>query len=82
MQRVEDILQVFNIDNQISDRESVQVRSDIPEEQEIIDILTEGSVYQDELTRMIGKSSMDTGSILSMMEIKGLVKNKGGKLSL
>ena len=82
VQRVEDILRVFNMDAQISSSELVIVHSDIPEEQEIIDVLTKGSVYQDELIRLIGKSSMDTGSILSMMEIKGLVKNKGGKLSI
>lgn len=82
VQRVENILEVFNMDTLSTTKGTLSAHSDIPEEQEIIDVLIRGSLYPDELMRKIGKSSMDIGSILSMMEIKGLVKNKGGKLSL
>ena len=56
--------------------------SDVPEEQEILDILTNGSMYLDEIVRKLEKDSATVGSLLSILEIKGMVKSGGGKFSV
>ncbi|HSD98791.1 MAG TPA: DNA-processing protein DprA [Patescibacteria group bacterium] len=58
-------------------------KGETKEEQEIVDLLENGPLHFDEIVRTIGKDSKDIGSILSLMELKGLVKNThDGKYSI
>lgn len=59
------------------------VEGDNPVEQEILDILQNESQHFNEIVRTLGKSSQETGSILSIMELKGLLhQSSDGKYSL
>jgi len=48
-----------------------------PEEQKILDMIQLYPLHFDEIVRTIGKSAGEVGTILSVMELKGLVKNSG-----
>lgn len=54
-----------------------------PEEQEIVDVLQKGPLLFDELVRTIKRDSNKIGSLLSLMELKGIIQSKpDGKYSL
>ena len=56
---------------------------DTSEEQEILDLLENESLHFNEIVRKIGKDSKAIGSLLSLMELKGIVKSlSDGKYSL
>lgn len=83
VQSAEDMLRIMQIGVRHSDRQSSrQITSDNPQEQEILDMLSAGQLHIDDIVRRSGKSSDAIGSLLSMMELKGLVIHKGGKFSL
>ena len=47
--------------------------SDVPDEQKILDLLESESLHFNELVRKLNKTSQETGSILTLMEIKGII---------
>ncbi len=52
------------------------------EEKEIIDLLQFAPLHFDAIVRTIGKSAKEIGTLLSLMELKGMIKNKGGEYFL
>jgi DNA processing protein len=52
------------------------------EEQGIINLLENEALHFDEIVRRLKKNSSQVGSLLSLMEIKGLIKTSGGFYSL
>ena len=50
---------------------------DTPEEQVILDLLQIEPLHFNEIVRKIGKDSKTTGSLLSLMELKGMIKSNG-----
>lgn len=83
VQSAKDILSILQIDmRKARGAHGQKITSDILEEQEILDVLAEGQLHRDDIVRRSGKSSDVISSLLSMMEIKGLVTNKGGKFSV
>lgn len=59
------------------------LEGDTPEEQEILDLLQIEPLHFNEIARKIGKDSKALGSLLSLMELKGMVQSLGnGQYSL
>nr|MBI5455455.1 DNA-protecting protein DprA [Candidatus Levybacteria bacterium] len=52
------------------------------EEKKIIDLLENEALHFDEIVRKLKMDSSKAGILLSMMEIKGIIKNSGGNYSL
>jgi len=50
-------------------------KADTKEERIILDLLENGPLHFDEIVRTIGKDSRSVGSILSLMELKGVIKS-------
>jgi DNA processing protein len=80
----EDILQEFQISNNkfpISNKNKVS--GGTPEEQEILDLLENEALNFDEIVRRVNLDSGKVASMVSMMEIKGLIKsNANGGFSI
>jgi DNA processing protein len=55
---------------------SKSIKSDIKEEQEIIDLLAEQDLHFDELIKRTKMDSKELGTILSMMEMKGMIQTQ------
>jgi DNA processing protein len=55
-----------------------RVKGDTEDEQVIIDLLQNESMHFDELVKLIMHDSSKLGSILSLMEMKGMIKSLGG----
>ena len=55
------------------------LRGSSKEEQMVLDLLENGPLLFDEIVRTIGKDSKNTGSLLSLMELSGLIHQEGGK---
>jgi DNA processing protein len=80
---VEDVLEELQLESGVKSQVSSEVKADSPEEQAILEILRDGPVHVDEITRAAKLPAAKVGSILSLMEIKGLVKPLGsGNYSL
>lgn len=54
------------------------LKGDTKEEQKILDLLREQDVHIDELAKRTGIASAKIGGILSLMEMKGLIKSQEG----
>lgn len=52
------------------------------EEKEILNVLANDSLHFDAIVRTIGKDSKTIGSLLSVLELKGIVSNRGGVYSV
>jgi len=52
------------------------------EEREIFNLLKSEPLHFDEIVRKIGKPTSQVGALLSLMEIKGMVKNREGEYSI
>ena len=52
-----------------------------PEEKEILEILRE-PISRDEITRRLGKNTSEINTLLSIMEIKGLIKEEMGEIRM
>jgi DNA processing protein len=77
--KVEDILEELNLNSDLRIRNSEKrIEAGSEEEQKIIDLLVQGPVHIDELARSSKISTAKLGSIISLMEISGKVKNLGG----
>ncbi len=51
------------------------------DEQGVFELLSTQPLHFDEIVRKMGRSTSEIGSLLSMMEIKGIIKNKEGEYS-
>lgn len=75
---VRDILEELNIKSRTKQLRAKTVLPESKEEVLILEILkTDGTVHIDEITRRSGMVSAQVGSVLTLMEIKGMVKNFG-----
>lgn len=74
---VEDILEEFQIKNNPTSPRLRGIQAETPEETKIIQILETESLHFDEIVRIISMPAGKVGSLLSVMEIKGMVKNVG-----
>ncbi|OGY23212.1 MAG: DNA protecting protein DprA [Candidatus Woykebacteria bacterium RBG_13_40_15] len=80
---VGDILEELNIDLRSKMLDLREIKGDTEEEQTILDLLRNGPTHIDEIARASKLPASKIGSILSLMEIKGKVKNLGsGSYSL
>lgn len=71
-----DILKELGIDKKKTRRE--KVKGENKEEQKVIDLLENESLSFDEIAKRIKLDASKTAAILSMMEIKGLIKTSEG----
>lgn len=78
----EDVLREFKIQNSKGKIESQRFESLEPEEKKIIELIENESLHFDEIVRRLKIDSSKLGTILSLMEIKGIVKNSGGSYSI
>lgn len=83
VQSADDILISLNIAKGLRNTRKEKILSDVPEEQQIITLLQSQSLHFDEIVRMVARDSGTVGSLLSIMEIKGMIKSlEGGKFGL
>lgn len=83
----EDIIRNLTIDNRElkmgkGDGKSKIDNQSSKEEREILNILESSSLHFDEIVRTIGKDSKTIGSLLIMMELKGIIKSDNSIYSL
>src|SRR3989338_994525 len=80
----DDILRNFqlSISNFQSAKDSVKFANLNKEEKKIVEILENESLNFDEIVRRLRLDPSKTGSTLSVMEIKGILKNSGGNYSI
>ena len=85
---VGDILEEFNIKNEISkiknsNKISNNGRTLSPEEEKLVGLLTQGEMLYDEIIRESGLPASEVGSLLSLMELGGIIRALGnGKYGL
>lgn len=75
---VSDILDELDIKSKIKSQKAKEVIPENPEEEKIIKILVDGQAHIDNLVRISGMGTGQVSSLLTLMEIKGKVKNLGG----
>ena len=73
----QDIIQELGIKNHELRTKNNKVQSDSKEEQEIINLLQSEELHFNEIVRKLSKNSAETATILSLMEIKGIIKDSG-----
>ncbi len=78
----EDILREFRIQSSELRINKKQIKVDNKEEQEIIDLLVNEQLHFDELIRKTKIESSQLGVLLSIMEMKGILKSSGGLYGL
>lgn len=79
----DEILKEFQISNdKFSITNKKVIKGDTKEEQKIIDLLQNEPLHIDELVKKTGFDVTKVGSLLSMMEIKGVLLNNGNKYCL
>jgi DNA processing protein len=80
--RTEDVLEALNLNPKFRKQkleQEVENKQDLSsEEKTILELLVNENLHIDEIIRKSGLASAQTGSLLSLMEIKSLVKNLGG----
>jgi len=74
---VSDILEELKIENRKKKIESRKIIPENPDEEKILKILSEGQAHIDNLVRISGMETSKVSSLLTMMEMKGKVKNLG-----
>ena len=85
VEKVEDILEelnlinLTNLTNKSNLSNSIIVRGETKEEQKILDSLKDRQMHTDELVRATGLTISAVASTLSVLEIKGIVKDYGEK---
>jgi DNA processing protein len=79
-----DILEALGFDvsntEEASQKRMDRLRDCTPEEKEILHILMREPLPRDELARQIGKPMHEVNTMLSVMEIKGLIKEEYGEI--
>lgn len=62
----------------LSSKPRIIIHGDTPEEQQILDLIANEQLHIDELTRLTKKDAAAIGSLLSLMEMKGMIQNNDG----
>lgn len=75
---VKDILEELKIGYKEKGIGDSQIKGESKEEAMILEILGKENLHIDEMVRKTGWPSSRVGSVLSLMEVKGMVKNFGG----
>ena len=71
-----DILRELGIKGIKSTKGIKGIKGDTKEEQKIIDLLQNEPLHFDEIVKRAGLESSETGTLLSLMEMKGMIKNE------
>lgn len=71
----EDILAVISIKGSKGSKGVKSIKGDTADEQKIIDLLMDESLHFDELVKKTGLPSSEIGTVLSLMEMKGMLKS-------
>lgn len=79
VERAVDVLEALDLDTHMSLQEARRVFPSSKEEKVLLDLLEEGPLHVDELIRRSGFTTATVGSLLSILEIKGLVKTMGAQ---
>jgi len=82
--RIEDILEELGIDSRprVKNKDLRIKKGETKEEKKILEVLENEDLYFDEIVKKTGISSQILGSTLSMMEVKGIIKNLGSLYSI
>lgn len=75
---VKDILEELSMEVKVDREKMEEVAPEGPEEAKIIKLLENEALYLDELVRISGGKTSDISARLTIMEMKGLIKNLGG----
>ena len=75
-----DVLEELNLELKVKSEKLKVIKGENKEEEKIIKILQEGNLHIDEIVRKSELKISQVGSILSLMEIKGIVNNFGGMI--
>lgn len=75
---VSDILSTLNLKTTYSNTKEEEIKTDNPDEANILRLLSSEPIHIDELVQNSGLSAETANAILTMMEIKGLIRNIGG----
>lgn len=73
-----DILDELNVSVKVDREKMKKIAPDSPEDVKILEILDNEPLYLDELVRISGEKTSFISARLTIMEMKGLVKNLGG----
>jgi DNA processing protein len=76
---VEDILEELRLEDRGLKVEAREVLPESPEEEKILDVLGNNELHIDEIIKESGLSTSQVASTLTMMEMKGKVKNIGNQ---
>jgi len=76
--RAEDILEELQVEDQIQIRQARETLPPDPEEEQILVILGANELHMDEIFRQSDLDTAKVSSLLTLMEMKGLVRNLGG----
>lgn len=74
----QDILEDLNLDTQQNTLFKVEILADNPEEQKILDLLSRVPLHFDQIAKQINFSSSTVAATLTIMEMKGKIRNLGG----
>lgn len=75
---VNDILEELKIESGVKNHESRKIVAENPEEETILSLIKDEAKHIDEIVRESGFDPGKVASIMSLMEIKGKVRNLGG----
>ncbi|MFA6525237.1 MAG: DNA-processing protein DprA [Patescibacteria group bacterium] len=75
---VNDILDTLNISIKVTEKEKGTIEADNPEEAKIIEVISMEPTHIDEIVENSGLPATVTNATLTMMEMKGKVRNIGG----
>ena len=73
-----DILDELNISIKVDKKKMQKIAPDSPDEIKIIKLLENEALHLDELVRITGGKTSEVSARLTIMEMKGLVRNLGG----
>lgn len=76
--KVSDILEELKIKEKIKKQIAKRILPENPEEEKILKVLADGQVHIDNIVRISGMGVGQVASLLTLMEIKGKIKNLGG----
>jgi len=76
--RAEDILEELQLENQLQTKQARETLPPDPEEEQILVILGANELHMDEIFRQSDLDTAKVSSLLTLMEMKGLVRNLGG----
>lgn len=76
--RAEDILEELQLEDQLQARQARETLPPDPEEEKILIILGANELHVDEIFRQSDLATAKVSSLLTLMEMKGLVRNLGG----